>query len=407
MKRHAAALGLLAAVAPEQAQAQAQRSWMVIHTWPWTQCADASAAVLAQGGTAMAAVVAGLSVAEEDLSIDSVGYGNHPDASGEPTLDAAVMCGATARIGAVGQLRGVKQAAATARLVLEHTRHTLLVGDAAADFATSFGGLPRVSLSTNSSDLMWQAWRDGGCQPNYFSSVVDTTGSGCGPFLPAESGMNTHATPAQVLLSEDMHDTISMAVLDGMGHIASGTSTNGLSFKIPGRVGDAAIPGSGNYARNGIGGCGATGDGDVLMRFLPCYQALESLRLGWSPLDAAEDALRRIAEVDADFQGALFVVTADGKHAGAVHNWEFQYTVRTADGPAVVYTVHPRPDYVPRGPALRQSHATDAMRMLLSALLGCLVTAAAVALFNNDSTSSASSAAGTEHTYAPPAVEAS
>ena len=344
--------------------------WLVVHTWPWKQCADSAAEVLSRGGSALDAAVAGASVAEQDASIDSVGGGAHPDASGEPTLDAAVMCGRTMRIGAVGALRSVQQAATTARLVMEHTTHSLLVGDAASSYATQLGDLERVSLQSASSNASWEAWREGGCHPWYWTAVSPATG--CGPFIPLDSGAER---PRLATVTPDMHDTLSIAVLDGLGDIAAVTTTIGLAFKIPGRVGDAAIPGSGNYARNGLGACGATGDGDVLMRFLPCYQALESLRLGWSPLDAAEDALRRIGAVEPGFQGALFVVAADGTHAGACHNWVFQYTVRAEGDPgAVVYTVHPRPDYVPRGPSGMRTHL---WHMLAAAGLGAAVASLA------------------------------
>jgi N4-(beta-N-acetylglucosaminyl)-L-asparaginase len=346
--------------------------------------------------------VAGASVAELDASIDSVGGGAHPDAAGEPTLDAAVMCGRSARVGAVGQLRGVQHAALAgaytlrhreirfcvltssllahslpaARLVLEHTTHSLLVGDAATQFASQFGSLERVSLQSAASNASWEAWREGGCQPSYWTAVAPDPSSSCGPFTPLDMG-EEQARPTLAAVTPDMHDTLSIAVLDGSGDIAAATTTNGLAFKIPGRVGDAAIPGSGNYARNGIGACGATGDGDVLMRFLPCYQALESLRLGWSPLDAAEDALRRVAALEPGFQGALFVVAADGQHAGGCHNWVFQYTVRAEGDPAaVVHTVHPRPHYVPRGPSAMEDvrrRRTHWLHLLASAGLGAAV----------------------------------
>jgi len=211
------------------------------------------------------------------------------------------------------------------------------------------------------------------------------------------------AAAARPTLSPENHDTISMAVLDGVGNIVSGTSTNGLAFKIAGRVGDAAVPGSGNYARNDIGACGATGDGDVLMRFLPCYQALESLRLGWSPVDAAEDALRRIAAVDDSFQGALFVVTADGQHAGASHNWVFQYVVRSASEPAAaIYTVHPRgPDFVPRGPDhCRQADAASTHKMYLAfATLGSVVTYLLGAVLQQTGVAPRAPAADMAHTH--------
>ena len=139
-----------------------------------------------------------------------------------------------------------------------------------------------------------------------------------------------------------MHDTISLAAIDARGSMASATSTNGLGFKLPGRVGDGAIAGGGSYSRSGVGACGATGDGDIMAPFLPCYQVVESMRLGMSPQAAAEDAIQRIAAVAPHFTGAVFALRADGKHAGACWNWVFQYTVRAeGDAKARVFTVQP------------------------------------------------------------------
>lgn len=133
-----------------------------------------------------------------------------------------------------------------------------------------------------------------------------------------------------------------MVLADADGHFAAGTSTNGMTFKVPGRVGDAPIPGAGTYAVTGVGGCGATGDGDVMMRFLPCYQAVESLRQGKTPAEAATDAMARILQYFTQFQGALFVVDAQGNHAGVAHGWTFQYSFRNATMDAAeVFTVEP------------------------------------------------------------------
>ncbi len=139
-----------------------------------------------------------------------------------------------------------------------------------------------------------------------------------------------------------MHDTVSVAALDAHGALAVATSTNGLAFKLPGRVGDGAVAGGGSYARTGVGACGATGDGDTMLPFLPCYQVVESLRLGWAPQDAAEDALARITALAPGFTGAVFALAADGRHGAAAHNWVFQYTVRAeGDDQARVFTVEP------------------------------------------------------------------
>jgi hypothetical protein len=165
-----------------------------------------------------------------------------------------------------------------------------------------------------------------------------------------------------------MHDTISLAALDARGSMASATSTNGLGFKLPGRVGDGAIAGGGSYSRTGVGACGATGDGDIMAPFLPCYQVVESMRLGMTPQQAAEDAIRRIASVAPHFTGAVFALRADGKHAGACHNWVFQYTVRAeGDAKARVFTVQPLSSAALHVPLLFRARPDPALLGLLGA----------------------------------------
>merc|ERR1719273_1295386 len=105
--------------------------------------------------------------------------------------------------------------------------------------------------------------------------------------------------------------------MDREGNLAAGASTNGLGHKIAGRVGDTAIAGAGAYADSDAGGCGATGDGDVMARFLPCYQAVENMRLGMDPTTAAQDALTRILRKYPDFTGALVTANKNGQTGAA------------------------------------------------------------------------------------------
>lgn len=396
------ALALAAAIS-SPAPAHGGGSWIVVHTWPWTSVADTAAALLTNGSSALDAAVSAAGVAERDETVESVGRGAHPDAAGEPTLDALVMDGDDANIGAVGALRGVASAAAAARLVLDHTSHSLLVGSQATTFASAFGGLPLESLSSAASDADYARWQARGCQPSYWTRTSPPPSSGCGPFRPLEQHLDAlagaHVPQPPLPLTPDMHDTLSVAVIDAHGSVAAVTTTNGLAFKIPGRVGDAAIPGSGNYARSGVGACGSTGarwlrhlvlsnalalttaalrragDGDVMMRFLPCYQVVESMRLGWSPLDAAEDAIARIRAVQPSFTGAVFALAADGRHAGAAHNWVFQYTVRReGDAAATVFTVSPRPAHA--GPRVTTMRCTTSAQFLAAAAAGGVLTTA-------------------------------
>lgn len=251
-------------------------------------------------------------------------------------------------------MRYVKDAIKAAKLVMEHTEHTLLVGEQASIFAISMGLPGPTNLSSTESTEKWQKWKSNSCQPNFRKHVSPV--NNCGPYHPiitkstiAESSCESYtdvimpdfAKSNLNHIDRGNHDTISMAVIDKAGRIAVGTSTNGATFKIPGRVGDGPIAGSSSYADDEVGACGATGDG-VMMRFLPCYQAVESMRQGMDPKQAARDAISRIARKYPNFVGAVFALNNKGVHAGACHGWTFQYSVR-AEGmnDVQVFTVRP------------------------------------------------------------------
>ena len=137
------------------------------------------------------------------------------------------------------------------------------------------------------------------------------------------------------------HDTIAMVVFDGNGAGVAGTSTNGMTHKVPGRVGDSPIPGSGAFVDTEVGGCGETGNGDIMMRFSPCYQVVESMRNGASPSEAAVDAIQRIKKYYPTFQGALFAINTQGEYAGAANGWTFEFNVRTPSMSGVTTVVVP------------------------------------------------------------------
>lgn len=254
-------------------------------------------------------------------------------------------------VGAVAAMRYVADGIQAARLVMQYTKHTMLVGEQASTFAISMGLPGPMNLSSNDSIEKWIKWKENKCQPNFRKNVFPA--DACGPYNPMEIGESTDKMACSLsklletnergsFVDRNNHDTIAMAVIDRMGHIAAGTSTNGATFKIPGRVGDGPIAGSSAYADTEVGACGATGDGDIMMRFLPCYQVVESMRLGMEPKLAAKDAISRITRKYPDFIGAVFAVNKDGVHAGACHGWTFQYSVRSPGMDDVeVFTVFP------------------------------------------------------------------
>jgi len=308
---------------------------MVLNTWPWTDPTQEAFKFVSSGGNAVDAVVEGCTWCEVNQCDGTVGYGGSPDEIGETTLDAMIVDGETMNAGSVSDLRRVKSAIKVARAVMHYTKHTMLAGDSATEFAVSMG-FTEESLTTPGSEQKHANWVAGNCQPNYRQNVYPDPTTSCGPYIPIKNPQikNSSVPPT----TRENHDTISMIVIDANGRIAAGTSTNGANSKVPGRVGDGPIVGSGSYA-NDMGGCGATGAGDIMMRFLPCYQALENMRRGMNTTAACEDALRRIVTYFPTFSGALVAVNKlTGEHGGAAWGFTFPYSLQTPQtgGPIVI-----------------------------------------------------------------------
>ena len=301
---------------------------LVINTWggPFTKATDAAYLSLllnSSSSSVLDAVQAGCATCERNQCDGSVGFGGSPDEACETTLDALIMDGQTLNVGAVAGLRRVRDAIAVARHVLDHTAHSMLVGDQATDFAIQ-NGFTADNLTTDASAAQCRAWQKNNCQPNFRLDVSPAASSSCGPYKP----LLLPSPDAPVPPPHTSHDTISLIAISSSGAMAAGTSTNGARHKIPGRVGDGPIAGSGSYVDGEAGGCGATGDGDVMMRFLPCYQAVESMRRGATPAEAADDAVRRMARRYPGIMAGLVVVDKEGRHAGAASGWAFTYSFR-------------------------------------------------------------------------------
>ncbi|KAM0447874.1 hypothetical protein ACHAO4_008618 [Trichoderma viride] len=309
---------------------------LIVNTWsgPFTSATDAAFLSLANSSNALDAVQAGCQACQNNQCDHTVGFGGSPDESCETTLDALIIDGETLNAGAVANLRRVKDAIGVARHVLDYTQHTLLAGEQATQFAVE-NGFEEESLATQDSLKTCYGWRKGHCQPNYRVNVHPDPLSSCGPSSPLLSSISTTSSSnsqtqshSQSQSQQSSHDTLSLIALHASSSMAACTTTNGASHKIPGRVGDGPIPGSGSYVDSTVGGCGATGDGDVMMRFLPCYQAVESLRRGLKPQEAAEDAVRRILAKYPDAKTGIVVVDKGGEHAAAASGWEFSYSYR-------------------------------------------------------------------------------
>lgn len=296
----------------------------MINTWNFTDANARAWQELSAGHSALDAVEYGCGQCEIDRCDGTVGWGGSPSESGETTLDAMIMDGETYDVGAVGGLRRVRGAIKVARMVLERTNHTLLVAEMATQFALELG-MKEETLTSNESRSMHEQWLENSCQPNYWKNVEPNPRESCGPYrLVPISGRGDQSKQVSGRDREKSwgtrtplavgHDTVGMVVRDSRGRVASGTSTNGLRFKIPGRVGDSPIAGAGSYAARDAGAAAATGDGDIMMRHLLSFAAVENLRHGMSAQEAARDVIMRQAQRSGRpyAHAAVIVLSKDG-----------------------------------------------------------------------------------------------
>lgn len=245
-----------------------------------------------------------------------------------------IIDGDTMDIGAVGYLRKCRDAIQVARALMEHTSQTMLAGDAATEFARQMGFKIYENLESDWSRNLTKSWRAGNCQPNYWrpGTVTPDPTKSCGPYTPVKGQRNAPRPKPVSNANSKNHDTIAMVAIDARGHVAAGTSTNGLTYKVVGRVGDSPIPGAGAFADSTVGGCGETGDGDVMMRFGPCAIVVEWMRQGVSPQVACQNMIARIARYYPKFVGGMIAINLAGQVGAAAYGWTMNYTVTNSTG---------------------------------------------------------------------------
>ncbi len=254
--------------------------------------------LLAAGGDTLEAAIAGVNINEEDPEDNSVGYGGLPNEEGVVELDASVMHGPTRRAGSVASLRNIKTPSRVARLVMEKTDHIMLVGEGALRFARAMGFVEENLLSEKSRQA-WLAWK---------ASLRD-------------SGNNNNWTDG---LDAPHTGTINCLALNRRGEMSGVTSTSGLAWKIPGRVGDSPIIGAGLFVDQDVGAAGSTGRGEENIRVVGAHAVVENMRHGMAPREACLDVLKRIARNFnndrarlARFDITFYALRRDGQYAGA------------------------------------------------------------------------------------------
>lgn len=306
----AASLGTLA-IGASQPRPAGDRRPVAVSSGNGLRAVEKAIELVRKGVDPLDAAIEGVAIVEADPKDDSVGYGGLPNEDGVVELDAAVMHGPTHGGGSVASIRNIMHPAAVARLVMKRTRHCLLVGEGALRFARAHG-FPEVDLLTEESRRVWLHWKETR-DPN-----------------------DDWVPPPDAEVAAYLHDymkrrvtgTIHCSVLDTHGDLGCTTTTSGLSWKIPGRVGDSPILGAGLYLDNTVGSAGSTGIGEANLLNLSSYLVVENMRRGLGPKDAVMEALKRIAETSVrdpkrrrpdgktTFNVSFYAVSKDGAFAG-------------------------------------------------------------------------------------------
>src|SRR6266536_3108792 len=306
-------------------------------------CVQKAFTMMTQGSDVLDALIEGVNIVELDPLDDSVGYGGLPNAEGVVQLDSSCMHGPKKRAGAVGALEGVRRPSLVARAVMDSTDHHLLVGEGAQKFARSMGFTIENDLNTPHSREIWLEWKRRTDPAHYLN-----------PKERAQVWFREGLKMVEEGLVDRDHyyGTINCDGVNAKGEICGVTTTSGLSWKIPGRLGDSPILGAGLYVDGDVGAAGSTGRGEANLYSLASFWIVEAMRNGMTPKDAGMAALKRIAantiekrlqnsKRNPNFNVVFYVLNAQGAHAGVSMygmggKEPVRYAVCDENGPATV-----------------------------------------------------------------------
>jgi N4-(beta-N-acetylglucosaminyl)-L-asparaginase len=301
--------------------------------------------MIVNGADTLDAIIAGVNIQELDPEDQSVGLGGLPNEEGVVQLDASCMHGPTKRAGAVACLEGIATPSLVAKAVMDHTDHIILVGDDAKRFALRMGFVEQNLLTEKSRDA-WLQWKR---TRNATDAWLDSSQA---PAASARPPAARSPDGAAKDLEYDQHGvpftsgTINMNAVNANGDLSSVTTTSGMAWKIPGRVGDSPIIGAGQYCDNTVGAAGSTGRGEANIKVCGAFLAVEFMRQGMSPEQALMKTIERVVAMterrllDARgrplFDLQFYALAKDGRFAGVTAYEGTKMAVCDAQGPRSV-----------------------------------------------------------------------
>src|SRR5262252_10034461 len=296
-------------------------------------CVQKAFTLMTQGADVLDSVIAGVNIVELDPLDDSVGYGGLPNAEGVVQLDSSCMHGPRKQAGAVAALEGVRTPSLVAKAVMEQTDHHLIVGKGAQEFARSVGFKIEDDLNTEHSRKVWLEWKRR-TDPQHYLNPKDR--------MEAGHRVARQMAAEGLIDPEHLYGTINCDGINANGEICGVTTTSGLAWKIPGRVGDSPILGAGLYVDTEFGAAGSTGRGEANLYNLSSFLIVEEMRRGAHPKDAGITALKRVAASTTEkrllnsrglpnFGLNFYILNVRGEYAG-VSMYPAKYAVCTENG---------------------------------------------------------------------------
>lgn len=293
----AGALGLLAGHASasttdaQPASGQASKTWAAprhpvsISSGNGIPAVTRAVERIISGDDPVLGVVDGVGIVEADPTDMTVGYGGLPNERGVVQLDSSVMHGPTHKAGSVACIENIMHPAQVALKVLQTTDHVMIVGKGAYEFARAHG-FPHEELLTEKARKAWLRWKQTGSDRDDWLDPDQMDWN--------EEGTERVGSAVKMESIPYTYGTIHCGAVDTSGNVSACTTTSGLSYKIPGRVGDSPIIGAGMYVDNEVGSAGATGRGEAVIQSCGSFAIVDAMGMGMDPTEACLHVLRKI-----------------------------------------------------------------------------------------------------------------